>query len=304
YAQQARVLHDSLTGIENQKIFSEIQISYETEKKEKEILELERKNLEVDNKRIRNQNMLLSMLAIFVFIAIAIYYLFRRTHRKQQSVQDKLLKQLKEQELQGIDKIIEAQEKERERIANDLHDNLGSRMATLKLLINDVHQKSGTQNAGRFQKLESLAEDTYREVRKIAHNNHSGTLISKGLIPSMQNIASQISEAGNTAVEVININVTKRVKNTIEIQVFRILQELLTNIIKHAKASEVTIQFSEDNNELNVMIEDNGIGFDTQKINYGLGLTNIEKRLGSLNGRINIDTSPYNGTTIILTIPL
>ena len=120
----------------------------------------------------------------------------------------------------------------------------------------------------------------------------------------MKIIANQISESNNTSVYVININVEKRIKNNIKIKVFRILQELITNNIKHAKASEITIQFSEDKDELNVMIEDDGIGFDIKKINYGLGLTNIEKRLTSLAGKINIDTSPGNGTTIILTIPL
>ncbi|WP_319480849.1 tetratricopeptide repeat protein [uncultured Draconibacterium sp.] len=303
-AQNARILKDSLTDAENKKIFSEIQISYETEKREREILELERKNLEVDNKRIRNQNLLLSLLALFFFVTVFVYFFLKKTRRRQQQEQNKLLKRLKEQELQGLDKIIEAQENERQRIANDLHDNLGSRMATLKLLINDVHQQLPKQHHTKFKKLESLAEETYGEVRKIAHNNHTGVLISRGLIPSMKIIANQISESNNTSVYVININVEKRIKNNIEIQVFRILQELITNIIKHAKASEITIQFSEDKDELNVMIEDDGIGFDIKKINYGLGLTNIEKRLTSLAGKINIDTSPGNGTTIILTIPL
>jgi signal transduction histidine kinase len=82
------------------------------------------------------------------------------------------------------------------------------------------------------------------------------------------------------------------------------VQELLTNIIKHAEATEVTIQFSEDENMLNVMVEDNGKGFDVNKIKYGLGLTNIEKRLEKIEGDIVIDSAIGNGTTIILNIPL
>lgn len=304
YSEKARQLNDSLLDAENQKVFSEIQTRYETEKKGKEILELQSKNLEVDNKRIRNQNLLLIVLGILVLSTILSYYFFKRNGRRQKQMRNKLLQQLKEQELKGIDAIVEAQEKERQRMANDLHDNLGSRIATLKLLIEDVQQKTKEEQDTHFEKLSQITEETYQEVRKIAHSNQSGALISSGLIPSMKVIAEQVSGTHGLKVEVININVKQRVKNNIEIQVFRILQELLANIIKHAQASEVTIQFSEDNNELNLMVEDNGKGFDTKTPNFGFGLTNIEHRIENLNGNLVVDSSPGYGTTIIITIPL
>jgi len=304
YSEKARQLNDSLLDAENQKVFSEIQTRFETEKKEKEILELQTQNLEVDNKRIRNQNLLLIVLGLLILSSILTTFLFKRNHNRQKAEREKLLKQLKDQEIRGIDDIVEAQEKERERMANDLHDNLGSRMATLKLLIDNVRGKAKKENVDEFNQLQTLAEETYHEVRKIAHNNHTGALITRGLIPSMKMIAGQISGKNGLEVKVININVERRVKNSIEIQVFRILQELLANSIKHAQASEVTIQFSEDNNELNVMIEDNGKGFDTKNTHFGFGLTNIEHRIENLNGNLVVDSSPGYGTTIIITIPL
>jgi len=304
YSEKARQLNDSILDAENQKVFSEIQTRYETEKKEKEILELQSQNLEVDNKRIQNQNLFLIALGILFMSSILTYYIFKRNRQRQKAELEKLLKQLKDQELKGLDAIVEAQEKERERIANDLHDNLGSRMATLKLLIDDIHHKTKKEQTEQLPKLQLLADETYHEVRKIAHNSHTGSLISHGLIASMKTIADQISESGGLKVNVNNINVKQRVKNNIEILVFRIIQELLTNILKHAKASEATIQFSEDNQELTIMIEDNGKGFLLKETNLGFGLTNIEKRLSNLNGNIEIDSSPGNGTTIILTIPI
>jgi hypothetical protein len=120
----------------------------------------------------------------------------------------------------------------------------------------------------------------------------------------MKVIAHQISNSGSLKVDVININVNQRIKNSIEIQVFRIVQELLTNIIKHADATEAIIQFSEDDNVLNVMVEDNGTGFNTKQTKFGFGLTNIEKRIGNINGELVIDSTENNGTTIILNIPL
>lgn len=217
-----------------------------------------------------------------------------------------LIEQLKTQELNGIDAIIDAQEKEQSRIADDLHDNLGSKIATLKLYIQEINSEKNDspEKENLLNKLTILADETYKEVRKIAHDKNTGALINKGLIPSIKTIANEISISEKLQIEVNNINVNKRIKNNIEIQVFRVVQELLTNIIKHADASEVTIQFSEDENILNVMVEDNGKGFNANEIVYGMGLTNIEKRLDKIDGNIVIDSSPGNGTTIILNIPL
>lgn len=304
YSDKARTLNDSLQNAENKKVFSEIQTRYETEKKEKEILTLQSQNLEMDNKRIQNLNLFLISLGIFVLSLILAYLLFKRSRQRQNAEREKLIQQLKDQELKGLDSILEAQENERQRIANDLHDNLGSRVATIKLLIENVRTKKKKEQETEFKQLHNLAEETYHEVRKIAHNNNTGALLTKGLFPSLQEVAKQISGKNGLQVKIININIEKRIKNNIEIQVFRIIQELLTNIIKHAKASEVIIQFSEDNNELNAMIEDNGKGFDTKEISFGFGLTNIEHRIENLNGNLVVDSSPGYGTTTIITIPL
>jgi signal transduction histidine kinase len=315
YSEKSRILNDSILNAENQKVFSEIQTKYETEKKENEILELEAKNLEVDNKRIRNQNLLFTTLGLLILTFFLIYVLLKNSKRKRILVQQKLkiknqelAERLKTQELNGIDAIIDAQEEERTRIANDLHDNLGSRIATLKLFINEIGNPEKNDDVDkrkqRMEKLKVLADETYNEVREIAHNKYSGALINKGLIPSMKMIASQISNTEKLKVEVININVNQRIKNNIEIQVFRIIQELLTNIIKHADASEAIIQFSEDDNILNVMVEDNGRGFNLNETKFGFGLTNIEKRVENINANFIIDSAQENGTTIILNIPL
>lgn len=304
YSEKARMLTDSLQDTENKKIFSEIQTKYETEKKEREIFELEARNLETDNKRIQNQNLFLTSLGILVLSFISVYFFFKRNRRRQEAEREKLLQQLKDQEIRGVDEILEAQENERQRIANDLHDNLGSRVATIKLLIENLSKGKKKEQEKELKHLQYLAKETYQEVRKIAHNYNTGALITKGLIPSMQEIATQISGKNGIDIKVMNINVEHRIKNNIEIQVFRINQELLTNIIKHAEATEITIQFSEDNNELNAIIEDNGKGFDTKKTSYGFGLSNIERRIEKLNGNLVLDSSPGYGTTVILTIPL
>lgn len=314
YSEKSRILNDSILNTENQTVFNEIQTKYETERKENEILALQSENLTVDVKRIRNKNLLFGSLGILTFTILLVIFLLKNSKKKQLLTQQNLkikeqefIQQLKTQELNGIDAIIDAQETERTRIADDLHDNLGSKIATLKLYIDEISNQENSaqeEKAELNNKLKSLADETYKEVRKIAHNKNFGALINKGLIPSINEIATQISSTDKLKIEVININVNEYIKNSIEIQIFRIIQELLTNIIKHADATEVVIQFSTDENIITVMVEDNGKGFNVKETAFGFGLTNIEKRLERIDGNFNIDSTPGNGTTIILSIPL
>lgn len=311
YSEKARLLNDSILNAENQKIFTEIQTKYETEKKEKEISELKTKNLEIELKRNRNKILLFASLGILILTFFLVSIFLKSSKRKrilaEQNLKIKnqeITQLLKTQELNGIDAIIDAQEKERSRIADDLHDNLGSKIATLKLYIDEIKDLKNKERENVWDKLKRLTDETYKEIRKIAHNKNSGLLINKGLIPAIKVIAKEISISEKLHIDVNNINVNQRIKNNIEIQVFRIVQELLTNIIKHAEATEATIQFSEDKNVLNIMVEDNGKGFNMNEVTFGMGLTNIEKRVDNINGNIVFDSTPGNGTTVILNIPL
>ncbi|MBV1922563.1 MAG: sensor histidine kinase [Flavobacteriaceae bacterium] len=314
YSEKSKKLNDSILDSENQNNLNNILTKYETEAKEKEILELKTENLQVDFKRKQNRNLLIATLFILGVSLIIVYMLLKIAKRKKTITQQNLIikdqqfnQLLKTQELNAIDAIIETQEKERTRIANDLHDNLGSKIATLKLYIEDfksTFKKSETKKSTLLDKIGSITDDTYNEVRKIAHNKNFGNLIEKGLIFSTKNVAQQISNSNKISIKVINIDVKRTLENNIEIQIFRSIQELLTNCIKHSKASEVIIQFSEHENELNVMVEDNGIGFQKNKTKLGHGLTNIEKRMERIKGDISIDSTEGNGTTIILNIPL
>jgi len=312
FSEKYTILNDRILKIENQKNFNEIQTKYETEKKEKEIVKLKTENLIVNYKKNKNIKLLFGVTIILVITLLLMFILYKNAQKKRLIIKQQhkiktqdFEKYIKIQEINGIDAIIDAQDKERSRIADDLHDNLGSKIATLKLYIEEI--KFTTKKAERnllFNKLKTLVNDTYNEVRKIAHNKNFGALIDKGLILSTINIANQISTSEKLLIKVININVKQHINNAIEIQLFRIIQELLTNIIKYANATEVIIQFSEDTHELSIIIEDNGIGFNTNKKNYGFGLSNIEKRVEKIKGSISIDSTIGNGTTIIINVPL
>lgn len=309
YSEKSRVLNDSLLSSEHQKTILDIQAKYEAEKKEKKIVQLESDNLKVDYKRKQNRNLLFITLGVLTIILFVVYILLKNAKRKRIiTAQNNIIKQqefnqvLKTKELEGIDAILSAQEEERATIAADLHDNLGSKIATLKLYVENYSNSKDFNDY--YDKLKLLINDTYGEIREISKNKNFGAPIDKGLIPSTKAIANQISDTEKLSIKVINIDVNKRLENATEIQIFRIIQELLTNSIKHSNANEVVIQFSEENNVLNIIVEDNGKGFDITKNTTGTGLINIEKRVDKLNGELVIDSSLNNGTTVILNIPM
>jgi len=314
YSEKSKILTDSILSIENQKQFIEIQTKYETEKKEREIVELKTINTEINYRRTLNRHLLFTVIGILVITLLLAYSILKNVKRKKLLVQQKhtidtqkFAKLLKDQELEGIDAIINAQEKERERIANNLHDNLGSKVAILKLYIEEITDSENYSQKDKVQlykKLKDLAGDTYKEIRLIAHKKNFGTFIDKGLILSIQAIADQISNTHKLSIKVINVNVKKHITSAIEIQIFRIVQELITNCIKHANATEVIIQFSEYEHVLNIIVEDDGKGFDKNMTPFGFGLKNIINRIEKIGGIIDIDSTLNEGSTIMLNIPL
>ncbi|MFD2567756.1 sensor histidine kinase [Pseudotenacibaculum haliotis] len=216
---------------------------------------------------------------------------------------------LKEQEITTINAMIEGQEKERKRVAEDLHDNLGSVIATLKLHFDNLRinrEKKKIDQETLFDKTESLIDEAYKKVRSIAHAKNAGVIANQGLLTAVEIMAEKISSATNNfEIQVVYSGLDTPLDNSLEIALFRIIQELTTNIIKHAEASFVTIGLNEHQDGINIMIEDNGKGMDASQINLkkGMGLHSIQTRVEHLKGDFTIDSTPTKGTTIIINVP-
>ena len=307
FANKKTMLDDSILKIENQKAIAEISTKYETEKKEKEILNLQNTNLQTDIKRRQNRNLMYGFLALLLIVGISAFAFIKNSRKKriiaeqqQELEHQKVEKLLREQELMGIDAMLEGQERERLRIAEDLHDSLGGKLSALKLFVEEIKKV----DKKLYHKIQSVLDDSYQDVRSISHQNNATAIIDKGLIPAVNIIANRLKSSNKINVEVTNIDLKQKIQNFIEIQLFRIIQELLANTIKHAKANIVTIQFSEEENTLNVVYEDDGIGFDTAKPSDGIGLSNIKNRIEKIKGSLTIDSNPGDGTTVIINVPI
>ena len=215
---------------------------------------------------------------------------------------------IKEHELHEIDKILDGQEKERIKIANDLHDNLGSLLATVKLNFNNLKQQNSTleDTDNLFDKTDKLIEEAYQKVRTIAHAKNAGVTANQGLLPAIINIAKKVSIPGKLNVEVIPFGLEERIENTLEVAIFRMIQEIVTNTIKHAEATKISISLTQHDDVLNIIVEDNGKGFNPKTIakKEGMGLTNIEKKVEQMGGVFSIDSAKKRGTSIIIDIPI
>ncbi len=293
---------------------SQALVAYQTLEKEKQILEQEKQLLIEREQKSRTRNVAL-ILGITLVLGLVISALsYRNAKRKQQiAIQEKNIQQqkvtnlLKEQELTTIDAMITGQEKERQRIANDLHDDLGGLMATIRLHFDSLRGKSLEDPNSLFDKTNGLINEAYEKIRAIAHAKNSGVIAKEGLLQSVMQMANKISIANNLEIIVNDHGLDTRLENSLELSLFRIIQELVTNVVKHANATQAHIHLTNHYDSLNIMIEDNGVGFNTSGITKqteGMGLKNVDKRVEFLNGSMEIDSEFGRGTNIIINIPL
>ncbi|WP_165583405.1 sensor histidine kinase [Aquimarina atlantica] len=308
---------DSLNEYKKAIALNEIEVKYQTAEKEKKIVQLLNTNLKSEASRIQNRNLLIGSLSLILVGSIFVFLLYKNTKRKQRIAEQereieiqKTEKLLKEQELSAIDAMISGQEKERQRLANELHDNLGSTLATVKLHFQHLQNNKDNPKVEHIEELytktNALLDEAYQKVRTIAHEKNSGVMANQGLLPAIKKLAKQVSNGDGLHIEIQDYGLEERLDNALEISIFRMIQELITNAIKHAKASEIHISLTNHDSLLNIIIEDNGKGFDAKILpkKEGMGLRNIEKRVEHLEGTFEIDSTIGKGTNIIINIPI
>ena len=308
YLQKQITLQDSINDTQQNIAISDIKEKYDNEK-------LRADNLVSEAKRIRNRNFLLTALAFLLFSIVtgSLVYTNRLrkhkiTEKEKQLEQQKVSNLLKEQELVAIDAMIEGQEKERQLIASDLHDDLGALMATLQLNFDNLNKHRDSKDTEMlFARIKTLIKEAYQKIRSIAHAKNSGVIAKQGFLTAITNNANKISKLNGIKIEVREHGLeNNRLENSMELTIFRIVQELITNIVKHADATHAIIHFTNYEDSLNIMVEDDGKGFDTTKItkSKGLGIHSIEKRVELMGGTMIVESILGKGASIIIDVPL
>jgi signal transduction histidine kinase len=304
YLKKQLELRNIINDLEQNISISDIEEKYQNEK-------LRADNLEIESKRLQNRNIAIALGVSLVLVSIIAFLVYQNKQRKQKLIlqekevkAQKLQSQLKEEELKSINAMIEGQEKERQRIANDLHDDLGSLMANIKIHFSTIKTKDSDN---LYKRTNALIEEAYQKIRNIAHAKNSGVLAKQGLYEAIKKHAKSVSASKQISINVMENGLEERLENSVELTIFRIIQELITNVIKHAQASELDIHLNQHEDTLNIIVEDNGVGFDNvkpRKESSGMGLSSIERRVEDMGGTVIIESQPKNGTSVIMDIPI
>ncbi len=281
-----------------------LQTKFETEKKDKSLAEqkIKIKQQELDLIKNQKQKQLYSIFFIvFAWVTLALWYFFRQ----RQKIKNKEIESLKQsQEIAKLEALIEGEEKERKRIAQELHDGLNGDLSAIKYRLSSL-EESGLSaiDTENLTKVIHMIDESCAQVRSISHNLMPSSILDFGLIESIKEYCVKINNSDNFKIDFQAFGNYMALSKKTETVIYRIIQELVTNILKHSKATEAMVQFNYREDELFITVEDNGIGFD-KKINAkGIGHKNIQTRIDFLNAQMDVDSSSA-GTSYTISIDL
>ncbi len=204
--------------------------------------------------------------------------------------------------------VLEEEENERQRIAKDLHDGVGQMMSAVKMNLS-AHESELTFNndeqKASFEKLIQLVDDSCKEVRTVSHIMMPNALLKNNLAAAIQDFTDKLDKK-SLKVHLYTEGLEERLDSNVETVLYRVLQEAVNNVIKHAAATTLDISIIKDKSSISATIEDNGKGFDSSdKEKFeGIGLRNIITRIGYLKGTVDFDSAPGRGTVVALHVPL
>ncbi len=206
-------------------------------------------------------------------------------------------------------RIIEAQEEERKRLSREIHDGPAQVLANVLLrsqLIERIYEKKGKDEAFKeIKDMRTLIEDALKEVRRLIYDLRPMALDDLGLVPTLLKYLNKVDDRSDARIFFDYYEGIQRLHVRLEAAIFRLVQEAVQNALKHARASEITVDLSLDGDKIVVAIQDNGIGFDVKvRKDQSFGLIGMKERVGLLNGTIQVQSTPNKGTYILIRIPI
>lgn len=289
-------------------------LQYQTAKKDAENQELKAKSekaeLKASNAILQKRTYgALGLAALLIGLVLAL--LFNRKNVRIQNElnmeREKFERQMEQSENKNLQAILDALESDRIRIAQDLHDRIGAGISTAKLYfegIKDLLQKDKSKLENNFQKVDEVLTQSLEEVRNVSRNMTNGVLADFGLVPAISDLKETIEATGKIIFNFEENLEGERLERNQEINLYRIIQELVGNTIKHAEAGRIETKIQRSNNILNIEYLDNGIGYNILENSQGLGLQNIVSRMSKLGGEVINQSEVDKGCQFILQIPI
>jgi two-component system NarL family sensor kinase len=297
-------LYDTLNDVEKTKVINEVKLKYEKEKDQAQIFNLEKEAL----KKTLQRNLILFNSSALLVAALFFLMLLRHKLVKTRLIAQQKVRELEEEaKIKTARKLVEGQEIERKRIALELHDGLGVLLSATKMQFSAL-QDNWPKDLPGIDKAIHLLEEATREVRRISHHMMPGLLTKLGLYEALEDLVESINDMEKIQASVEIEGKKSRLPENIEIMVFRIIQEMVNNTLKYAKASRIELSVKISNPSLLINYKDDGIGFDVDRTlnsnTKSLGLKSIESRVDFLNGELKIESAPGNGVNFLIRVPV
>lgn len=290
-------IKDSTVNSERAKTVYDLEVKYESERKQQQIALLESEGKVKDLELERSRAIMLTIIGGFIVLAGTGYLFYKRSRDKQRLAQ---AKEREESQRLRFAAVLEAEENERSRVAKDLHDGIGQLLSTAKLTLSAIDTPPSVESGKMLNNSMQILDEATREVRAISHNLMPATLTQIGLGAALHDLFMKINESNLLRINLSVTGLEERLPPTTEIAVYRVIQEIINNMIKHSKADSITVKIVRKESSMYLSIADNGVGFEKELIakSTGLGWKNIFSRISMLNGEIEVDTEPGSGTNI------
>lgn len=295
YNEQYIQLKDSLSQMFEAEKIADIEAKYNKLENENKIKELTiEKQATLLNQR---KNMLFLLLLSFALVCVLIFAYFiwknlknqkKITAQKEINHFQKLNNLKREKEIEIMQTMINVEEAERKRVARDLHDSIGSKLSALKIIFANTQNKNDYNDS----RINTILETSIAELRQISYNLVPESLLKLGLEKALGDLCFTL-RSDTVSIEFHSYEIDNSMPLTTQTNIFRIVQELLNNALKHSKATQILVSCSQNGNRFYISIEDNGVGFDISEIeeNQGLGIKNIKSRIELLHGSFDCESS-------------
>ncbi len=315
YLKKYTALNDSILNKSRHESLTNLAMKYGTKdiKSNIELLKIEK---EFADERNRAQRRTLYILAIGLFVVtISIYFIVkfydqristaRIISEQKEEINHQKIRELEDNlKMNSMRSVITGQEIERERIAKDLHDSLGGLLSTIKLQFDNVRsKKQELADLKEYNHAHKLLDTAVDEVRTISRNLQPGSLHDLGLVSAIKDLINRFEGDGYPEIDFQYYEMPEKMDKMISLLVYRIIQELLNNSLKHAQAKEILIQINTEDNELVIQYEDDGVGFDQNNLKRkGMGLENIKSRVNYMHGSLIMDSKQDEGMSVLIRI--
>lgn len=306
-------LRDSLLDEEKIKAMKELEIQYKTAEKDKNLVQ-QKLLLTQQQGQIKAKNTWIAIGALSTLLFASWLFLWRRHSqhkRKRQEEQIRMMQQEQQlwkqgEEIRQLNAMIRGEEQERARMGRELHDGILSQLSAAKMNFDALHIKYPIPEAkNEYRKAMQHLEETAIDLRKTAHNMMPGPLMEHGLIICLEAYCEKTAAFSGLEIRFVCEDYLPRMPIDFELSLYRMVQELVQNILKHAQASRALLQIVYHENLILLTVEDNGKGIDlAQSATSGIGLTNLKSRVKALKGRMEIKGRKNQGTSVYIEFDL